>query len=141
LAGHRLSGSLDLICYLTLWAFDQTFSVERFERTVRGSDSERAQMVFTDPPYNVLIAGHVGGSGGTKHREFAMASVACTRFRRHRVRCFHGTGGSRRASSSQQPLLIVFAWVTDTRRANVVARAIARMRHRGIISLESDGQE
>jgi len=63
-----------LICYLTLWAFDQTFSVERFERTVRGSDSERAQMVFTDPPYNVPIAGHVGGSGQTKHREFAMAS-------------------------------------------------------------------
>jgi len=31
--------------------------------------------------------------------------------------------------------------VTDTRRANVVARAIARVRHRGIISLESDGQE
>ncbi|MEM8541032.1 MAG: DNA methyltransferase [Pseudomonadota bacterium] len=36
--------------------------------------SERAQMVFTDPPYNVPIDGHVGGSGKTKHREFAMAS-------------------------------------------------------------------
>ena len=35
---------------------------------------ERAQMVFTDPPYNVPIQGHVGGSGATKHREFAMAS-------------------------------------------------------------------
>lgn len=31
-------------------------------------------MVFTDPPYNVRIDGHVGGSGKTKHREFAMAS-------------------------------------------------------------------
>ncbi len=31
-------------------------------------------MVFTDPPYNVKIDGHVGGSGKTKHREFAMAS-------------------------------------------------------------------
>jgi len=36
--------------------------------------SERARMVFTDPPYNVKIDGHVGGSGKTKHREFAMAS-------------------------------------------------------------------
>jgi DNA modification methylase len=34
----------------------------------------RAQLVFTDPPYNVPIAGHVGGLGGVKHREFAMAS-------------------------------------------------------------------
>ncbi|MEM1151209.1 MAG: site-specific DNA-methyltransferase [Pseudomonadota bacterium] len=31
-------------------------------------------MVFSDPPYNVKIDGHVGGSGKTKHREFAMAS-------------------------------------------------------------------
>src|SRR3954452_8502464 len=35
---------------------------------------ERAQMVFTDPPYNVPIAGHVGGLGAIQHREFAMAS-------------------------------------------------------------------
>lgn len=35
---------------------------------------ERAQMVFTDPPYNVPIAGHAGGLGRIKHREFAMAS-------------------------------------------------------------------
>lgn len=33
-----------------------------------------AQMVFTDPPYNVRIDGHVSGLGGTRHREFAMAS-------------------------------------------------------------------
>lgn len=31
-------------------------------------------MVFSDPPYNVKINGHVGGSGKTKHRDFAMAS-------------------------------------------------------------------
>ena len=30
-------------------------------------------MIFTDPPYNVPIAGHVGGAGKTQHREFAMA--------------------------------------------------------------------
>ncbi len=33
-----------------------------------------ARMVFTDPPYNVPIDGHVGNSGKTQHREFAMAS-------------------------------------------------------------------
>ena len=36
-------------------------------------DGEKATMVFTDPPYNVPIDGHVGGSGRIKHREFAMA--------------------------------------------------------------------
>jgi DNA modification methylase len=35
---------------------------------------EKAQMVFTDPPYNVQIDGHVCGLGSVKHREFAMAS-------------------------------------------------------------------
>ena len=34
----------------------------------------KARMVFTDPPYNVPIDGHVCGSGRIKHREFAMAS-------------------------------------------------------------------
>lgn len=36
-------------------------------------DAEKAQMVFTDPPYNVPIAGHVGGLA-IAHREFAMAA-------------------------------------------------------------------
>ena len=36
--------------------------------------SERAQLVFCDPPYNVPISGHVGGLGAIQHREFAMAS-------------------------------------------------------------------
>ena len=31
-------------------------------------------MVFTDPPYNVLIDRHVCGLGAVKHREFPMAS-------------------------------------------------------------------
>lgn len=35
---------------------------------------ENAAMVFSDPPYNVPIDGHVGGLGKTKHREFEMAS-------------------------------------------------------------------
>ena len=37
-------------------------------------DGERAQMVFTDPPYNVTIGGNVGGLGKIQHDEFAMAS-------------------------------------------------------------------
>lgn len=36
-------------------------------------DGDEARMVFTDPPYNVPIDGHVGGAGKVKHREFAMA--------------------------------------------------------------------
>lgn len=39
-------------------------------RTLMGV--ERAQMVFTDPPYNVPIDGHVCGKGAIKHREFEM---------------------------------------------------------------------
>jgi DNA modification methylase len=31
-------------------------------------------LIFTDPPYNVAIDGHVGGLGRIKHREFAMAT-------------------------------------------------------------------
>jgi DNA modification methylase len=37
-------------------------------------DKEKAEFVFTDPPYNVKIDGHVSGLGRVKHREFAMAS-------------------------------------------------------------------
>jgi DNA modification methylase len=33
-----------------------------------------ADLVFTDPPYNVRIQGHVSGLGRQVHREFAMAS-------------------------------------------------------------------
>jgi DNA modification methylase len=36
--------------------------------------SEVADMAFLDPPYNVKIAGHVGGRGRIKHREFTFAS-------------------------------------------------------------------
>jgi DNA modification methylase len=37
-------------------------------------DGKQARMVFTDPPYNVRIDGHVCGLGKIKHAEFAMAS-------------------------------------------------------------------
>ncbi|KQO86627.1 DNA methylase N-4 [Methylobacterium sp. Leaf92] len=35
---------------------------------------ESVRMVFSDPPYNVPVSGHVCGSGKVQHREFAMAS-------------------------------------------------------------------
>jgi DNA modification methylase len=35
---------------------------------------ERVDLIFTDPPYNVPIEGHVCGLGGVHHREFAMAA-------------------------------------------------------------------
>ena len=34
----------------------------------------KAEFVFTDPPYNVAIDGHVCGLGRIRHREFTMAS-------------------------------------------------------------------
>lgn len=46
--------------------------------------AERVDLVITDPPYNVPIAGHVSGLGATLHREFAMGSGELSReqFRR-----------------------------------------------------------
>jgi DNA modification methylase len=44
--------------------------------TLLGDD--RAQVVVTDPPYNVPVNGHVCGLGKVKHREFAMASGEMT---------------------------------------------------------------
>ena len=37
-------------------------------------DGEEAQLVFTDPPYNVPIDGNVSGLGRIRHREFVMGS-------------------------------------------------------------------
>jgi DNA modification methylase len=37
-----------------------------------------AQAVFTDPPYNVPIHGHVSGKGRVRHREFVMGSGQMT---------------------------------------------------------------
>lgn len=39
---------------------------------------ERADAVFTDPPFNVKIDGFVCGAGAVKHREFEMASGEMT---------------------------------------------------------------
>jgi DNA modification methylase len=58
LGSHRLlcGDALDSHAYGTLLAGD------------------KAAAVFTDPPYNVRVNGHVSGKGAKKHREFPMAS-------------------------------------------------------------------
>ena len=48
-----------------------TRSVTDIDRLI---DGERADLVFTDPPYNVAIDGNVCGLGAIRHREFAFAS-------------------------------------------------------------------
>ena len=47
-----------------------------WERLMNG---RRADVGFTDPPYNVKINGHVSGLGKVEHREFAMASGEMSR--------------------------------------------------------------
>ena len=42
-------------------------------------EDEKVDLIFTDPPYNVKIAGNVSGLGTVQHREFAMASGEMTR--------------------------------------------------------------
>jgi 16S rRNA G966 N2-methylase RsmD len=39
-------------------------------------DGRRADMVFTDPPYNVKIVGHATGLEAIQHKNFKMASGA-----------------------------------------------------------------
>jgi DNA modification methylase len=46
-------------------------------QTLMGGDC--AQMVFTDPPYNVAIDGHVCGLGSVRHQNFGMASGEMTK--------------------------------------------------------------
>lgn len=41
--------------------------------------NEKVDIVFTDPPYNVPIDGHVCGLGKIRHREFAMAAGEMSR--------------------------------------------------------------
>ncbi|MFN4142424.1 site-specific DNA-methyltransferase [Aestuariivirga sp.] len=37
-------------------------------------DGEKARLMFTDPPYNVKVQGHIRGKGRVQHEEFLMAS-------------------------------------------------------------------
>ena len=45
-----------------------------FEHLQLLMQNEQADMIFTDPPYNVKIDGNVCGLGAVRHREFAMAT-------------------------------------------------------------------
>jgi len=47
-----------------------------FEKLMAG---KKGQLIFTDPPYNVPITGHVSGLGRVRHREFVMGSGELTR--------------------------------------------------------------
>jgi DNA modification methylase len=49
---------------------------ETFERLLQG---DRIDLIFTDPPYNVAIDGHVCGLGRIRHREFAMGAGEMSR--------------------------------------------------------------
>lgn len=51
-------------------------SRENFDRLL---EDERMDLVFTDPPYNVPIDGHVCGLGRIRHREFAMGAGEMSR--------------------------------------------------------------
>lgn len=44
------------------------------EAVARLCGGRQAALLFTDPPYNVPIAGHVSGLGKVQHREFVLAS-------------------------------------------------------------------
>jgi 16S rRNA G966 N2-methylase RsmD len=50
-------------------------SAEVLERLMAG---DKAEMVFTDPPYNVPVNGHICGLGKVQHDEFVMASGEMT---------------------------------------------------------------
>jgi DNA modification methylase len=62
-----------------LFVGDATAKIS-YESLLRRDDRslEPADLVFTDPPYNVPIEGHVSGLGAVRHREFAMASGEMT---------------------------------------------------------------
>jgi len=47
-----------------------------YDRLLAGA---KARLIFTDPPYNLPIDGHVGGLGRIHHREFAMAAGEMSR--------------------------------------------------------------
>ena len=59
-----------------LWVLDRHHLLCGDSRNRQTFDSvlqgERAALLFTDPPYNVPIDGHVCGLGRIRHREFAM---------------------------------------------------------------------
>lgn len=67
-------GDLWILGHHRLLCADSCNSVS-YQQVMNG---DMAQVVFTDPPYNVPVNGHVAGLGSKKHREFAMASGEMT---------------------------------------------------------------
>src|SRR5262249_41420417 len=63
-----LLGNHSLLC-------GDALSLDSYKAIMQGA---RAQMVISDPPYNVPIHGHVCGSGKIHHNEFKMASGEMT---------------------------------------------------------------
>ena len=68
LGDHWIIGEHQLICGDALE--DRTYAALL--------SGQKADMVFTDPPYNVPVQGHMGGLGAVRHREFVMASGEMT---------------------------------------------------------------
>lgn len=68
-------GTLWILGEHRLFVGDSTDSAS-YAKLLQAEDGsrEQADLVFTDPPFNVPIAGHVSGLGAIQHREFAMAS-------------------------------------------------------------------
>ena len=58
-------------------------------------DGSSAQMITTDPSYNVPIDGHVDNSGKNPHREFVMASGEMTPKGKIKITAFEGVGFSK----------------------------------------------
>lgn len=54
---------------------EDSLNAESYERVL---DGDECRMVFTDPPYNVPVNGHIRSGDGGHHREFAMASGEMT---------------------------------------------------------------
>lgn len=89
-----LAGDLWLLGRHRLYCGDSR-QASAFENVLNG---ERVDLIFTDPPYNVPIDGHVCGLGRVRHREFAMgtgemSSSAFTEFLR--VTLGHASAASR----------------------------------------------
>ncbi|MGE0409900.1 MAG: site-specific DNA-methyltransferase [Amphiplicatus sp.] len=65
-----IAGDLWLLGEHRLYCGD-ALDPESYEKVL---GNEKARAVFTDPPYNVRIDGHVSGLGRVRHDEFVMAS-------------------------------------------------------------------
>ena len=82
LAGGAITGHQPVTSIGDLWLADphrilcgDALVHASYEGVLRG---ERAQLVVSDPPYNVQVRGHVGGRGRIVHREFEMAAGEMT---------------------------------------------------------------